>query len=173
MSTPWLCGRCMSLLLPTLSYCQSDAKPLSIVRWQYTTCFIIVFARRKSNHFWMWSGYISMPNRRPCVLHKMNKTSKFDQFLWVKIVPNSWKINRHWPNLSYFWKWSGYISIVNVRPSKFCPFRQFAIVPKVRKSTSCNHNRIVSINDQDTTAFRISGHFFNLQCVLHWTPENF
>ena len=54
------------------SQCANTTKVIRIKRrWQ------------KSNQFWMWSGYICMPNLRPflpCILQEMPWNHKFDKF---------------------------------------------------------------------------------------------
>ena len=48
----------------------------------------------KSNHFWMWSGYISIPNFStflPCVPKEMPGNCKFDLFHLVTVLPKSVK----------------------------------------------------------------------------------
>ena len=56
----------------------------------------------KSIQFWNCLKYISIPNFRPllpCVLQKMTRNPKYDQFHWVEVVPKVGKSTDHNPNL--------------------------------------------------------------------------
>ena len=44
---------------------------------------------------------------------------------------------------------------------KFDPFQEVKIVPKLRKSTNCNHNLLSSEDAHDTSACKMPGHFLN------------
>ena len=74
-------------------------------------------------------------------------------------------------SLSYrIWRWSGYISMQNVRlfrqwvlqgitrKPKFDAFHNDKIVPKLEKSTDHDHNFMISAVGQDTSACRIPSH---------------
>ena len=70
------------------------------------------------------------------------------------------KINKLWSWSNRFWRWSGYISMQNVRPfpqwvlqervgnPRFDPFHYVKIVPKLEKSTDHDHNLISSEGGQ-------------------------
>ena len=44
---------------------------------------------------------------------------------------------------------------------KFDPFHEVKIVPKLEKSTNCDHNPLSSEDAQHTSACKMPGHFFN------------
>ena len=80
------------------------------------------------------------------------------------------KINQMWSLSNGFCRWSGYISMQNVRPfrqwvlqemtrnPKFDAFHYDKIVPKLEKSTDHDCNLIIPEVGQDTSACRIPGH---------------
>ena len=83
------------------------------------------------------------------------------------------KINRLWPWTNQFWRWSRYISMQNFRlfspcglqvmpgNPKFDPFHLVKIVPKLNKSSEQGHTLVSSEGGQDTSAWKISGHFLH------------
>ena len=80
------------------------------------------------------------------------------------------KINQMCSLSNRFWRWSGYISMQNVRSfrqwvlqeitryPKFDAFHYDKIMPKIEKSTDHDYNLKISEGGQDTSACRIPGH---------------
>ena len=120
----------------------------------------------KSNQFWSWSGYISMPNFWPLlpqVLKVMPRNPKFDQFYWAKVVQKWRKSTDRDQNLIR----SEVVRIhqmQNLRPLppcilkkmpgnlKFDQLHQDKVVPESRKSIDRNQNLISSEGGGDTSA---------------------
>ena len=105
-----------------VSLSQNSAKMRKIIRlWP------------KCNLFWRWSEYTNMPNLRPfiqCILKKPR--------LWpVSPVSQSQngakmrKTNRSWPKCYQLQKWSGYISMSNVRAFLSCVLNKILETPNL------------------------------------------
>ena len=51
---------------------------------------------------------------------------------------------------------------------KFDPFHEVKIVPKLEKSTNCDHNLLSSEYAHDTSAYKMLGHFLQ---EMHGNPN--
>ena len=115
----------------------------------------------------------------PHIIQIMPRNPKYDQFQWKghhheEYPQSTTKINIIWSFSYRFWRWSGYISMQNVRPfprrvlqemtgtPKFDSFHYVEIVPKFEKSTDQDHKLISLEGGQETSAYKIiSGHSFD------------
>ena len=125
-------------------------------------------------------------SQRGTMMRKIHRASKCQETqIWpISLSENSVKIrkiNQMW-SLSYrFWRWSGYISMQNVRPFcqwvlqemtrnlKFDAFHYDKIVPKLEKATGRSHKLISSQGGQDTSAYKMSAH--SLHAFSRKCPE--
>ena len=161
--------RCLDCLLNQLFRCISKTK-------QNSTQSIGNMPPLPPCHLLPHVLQITSFSQRGTIMNKIHKAppKRPSTQIWpVSLSQNSVKIrkiNKLWSLSNWLWRWSGYISMQNVRPfpqwvlqemtrnPKFDPFHYVKIVPKLEKSTDHDHNLISSESGQDTSACKISGH---------------
>ena len=121
-------------------------------------------AWRKSNHFWRWSEYISMPKFRPFPSWLCSQEKPQKPQIWpvsVEMVPKGEKsTDRDWNLISFEGREDTSTCQNSGHASHVDQFHQVKVAPKW--SESRDYNLISSEGGQDISTCNISVHSFHL-----------